>query len=130
MRVRFKLVSHSCRNHRHWWIVVQPIYKKLNGRYIEKVGTWQPVGGRSTRRQISINEHRVKYWLGVGATPTGRVQRLFETFDLLPKMPLPFGTAASYETPQKTWPQNTYWGMKDKGATHHNKYHFVYRGRL
>ena len=94
MRVRFKLVQHAGRkNHSHWWIVVQPIRKKLNGRYIEKMGQWQPCRGNTFPRQISLNKHRVKYWLSVGATPTGRVQRIFEKFDLLPKRPVPFGCA-------------------------------------
>jgi ribosomal protein S16 len=50
MRVRFKLVNHGCRNHPYWWIIVQPIRKKLGGRYLEKIGIWAPRKGKTVPR--------------------------------------------------------------------------------
>jgi ribosomal protein S16 len=67
MRVRFKLVNHGCRNSPYWWIVVQPAKKKLNGRYLEKMGVWAYRKGKTVPRQISLVKHRVRYWLSVGA---------------------------------------------------------------
>jgi len=109
---------------------VQGIKKKLNGRYLEHVGIWTPHKNKTVPRQMALNKHRIKYWLSVGATPTGRVQRIFEKFDLLPPKPTPFGKYHQYEVPEKSYHMQHYPAMGYKGATHINQYHFLYRARL
>ena len=47
---------------------------KLSGRFIERIGIYNPQ--LSEEKSISLNVERYKYWLGVGAKPTERVQSL------------------------------------------------------
>ncbi len=73
MRVKIKLVQHGFHRHPYWWIVAQPIKKKLQGRYLEHLGIWTPIVKKTVTRSVTINKHRMRYWLSVGATPTPRV---------------------------------------------------------
>ena len=92
MRVKFKLLQQGQHRHPYWWIIVQGQKKKLNGKYLEHVGIWAPFGKKTVPRQITINKHRVRYWLSVGATPTKGVQFLFEKHGFVPKRGPPFGS--------------------------------------
>ena len=56
-------------------IVVQDSRKPRDGTTIEEIGTYQPIA--SQEAQISFNEERAKYWIGVGAQPTATVLKLF-----------------------------------------------------
>jgi small subunit ribosomal protein S16 len=48
-----------------------------DGRYIEKIGTYDPLLPKGGDR-VKLVEDRVKYWLGVGAQPTDRVLRFLD----------------------------------------------------
>ena len=55
-------------------IVVQDSRKPRDGTTIEEIGTYDPIAKDA---QVSINEERAKYWVGVGAQPTEVVRKLF-----------------------------------------------------
>ena len=56
-------------------IVVQDSRKPRDGTTIEEIGTYQPIAAEDA--QISFNEERAKYWIGVGAQPSATVLKLF-----------------------------------------------------
>ncbi|WP_191014648.1 30S ribosomal protein S16 [Treponema zioleckii] len=56
-------------------IVVQDARKPRDGTTVEEIGIYQPIAGEES--QISFNEDRAKYWIGVGAQPTDTVRKIF-----------------------------------------------------
>jgi len=117
MRVRIRLQDHGVKNHRFWWIVVQPANKNPHGRYLERIGFWLPRKTQTVQRAMIVNKHRIQYWLGMGATCTGRVHRILEQFEYVPKKPVPFGSHTLYEKPEKNYNMSYY---KKKGPKGNN----------
>jgi small subunit ribosomal protein S16 len=56
-----------------------------DGRFIEKLGTYNPMLPKDSEERVKMNMERVKYWLGEGAQPTDRVSRMLEAAGELPK---------------------------------------------
>ena len=56
-------------------IVVQDSRKPRDGTTIEEIGTYDPI--TKAEQQVSFNEERARYWIGVGAQPTDTVRKLF-----------------------------------------------------
>ena len=78
-------------------IVVADKRMPRDGRFIEKLGTYNPLLANDDEKRISFNEERVKYWLGEGAKPSERVAKFLGTAGLI-EMPTP------NERPQKSAP--------------------------
>ena len=74
----------------------RPIYKIViadsrfprDGRFIEKVGLFNPLLPKEKKERITIEAERVKHWISKGAKPTLRVQRILGEVELFP-MPKP-----------------------------------------
>ncbi|MDA8586130.1 30S ribosomal protein S16 [Rhodobacteraceae bacterium] len=56
-----------------------------DGRFIEKLGTYNPLLPKDSEERIKMDVERVKYWLDQGAQPTDRVARFLEAEGTLPK---------------------------------------------
>jgi small subunit ribosomal protein S16 len=56
-----------------------------DGRFIEKLGTYNPMLPKDSEDRVKMDVERVKHWLGEGAQPTDRVARMLEAADVLPK---------------------------------------------
>ena len=62
----------------------RPVYKVVvadsrfarDGRFIEKVGFFNPLLPKEKKERIGLEAERIKYWLGQGAQPTTRVARI------------------------------------------------------
>jgi len=52
-----------------------------------------------------INKHKIRYWLSVGAQPTGGVVRVLSKYgtDFFPKYPIPYGKERTYEKPERKY---------------------------
>ena len=70
----------------------RPVYKIVvaesrfarDGRFIEKLGFFNPLLPKDKKERIGLNIERIKYWLGEGAKPTIRVQRILGEKELMP----------------------------------------------
>ena len=60
-------------------IVVADIRSPRDGRFIEKIGIYDPKGDPS---RIEVDKDKALYWIKKGARPTDTVQRLFDKIDL------------------------------------------------
>ncbi|MCB9988890.1 MAG: 30S ribosomal protein S16 [Rhodospirillales bacterium] len=92
----------------HYSIVVADRRAPRDGRYIEKLGTHNPLLATGDERRIVLNEERIKYWLSQGAEPSSRVARFLGQAGIIdmPKW---------NETPQKSAPgQKAQERIKDK----------------
>ena len=74
----------------------RPIYKIViadsrfprDGRFVEKVGSFNPLLPKDKKERIIIEAERIKYWLSKGAKPTVRVSRILGEAKIMP-MPKP-----------------------------------------
>lgn len=121
MKTKIRLRQGGVRNHPLWHIVVQGEKKNLRGKYIEKIGYWMPRQQKTYKRGIVLNKHKMRYWLSVGAQPTGGVIRLLNKYDFYPNRPTPHGTASVYEKPEKVYSMQ---GWKLKGKPKDNAIHY------
>jgi small subunit ribosomal protein S16 len=55
-----------------------------DGRFIEKLGTYNPLLSKDSEERVKMDMERVQYWLGHGAQPTDRVARMLEAAGVLP----------------------------------------------
>ena len=70
----------------------RPVYKVVvadsrfarDGRFIEKVGFFNPLLPKEKKERIGLESERIKYWLGQGAQPTTRVARILGENELMP----------------------------------------------
>ena len=70
----------------------RPIYKIViadsraarDGKFIEKIGTFNPLLPKDKKERISVEAERVKYWMSKGAKPTLRVSRILGEAQIMP----------------------------------------------
>ena len=70
----------------------RPVYKVViadsrrarDGRFIEKVGFFNPLLPKDKKERVGLEAERIKYWLGQGAQPTARVARILGENEIIP----------------------------------------------
>ena len=73
----------------YYSIVVADSRSPRDGRFIEKVGTYNPMLDRSHADRVTLKAERIQHWLGVGALPTDRVARFLGDAGLIEKPAIP-----------------------------------------
>ena len=76
MALKLRLARAGSKKRPYYHIVVADVRSPRDGRFIEQVGSWNPMlpkDGEAPR--VTLNEERIRHWLGVGAQPTDRVLR-------------------------------------------------------
>lgn len=76
MSLRIRLARGGAKQRPYYRIVVADSRSPRDGRFVEKVGTYNPVLPADHADRLRLKDERVQYWLGVGAKPTDRVARL------------------------------------------------------
>ena len=110
MAVRIRLSRGGSKKRPFYRVVAADQRAPRDGRFIEKLGTYNPLLPQDHGQRLVINEERVKYWLGVGAQPTERLEKLFSNLGLV-KAP------ALREQPKKSAPKaKAQERMKEKEA--------------
>ena len=88
------------------WTKKRPVYKIVvadsrfarDGRFIEKLGFFNPLLPKEKEERIGLETDRIKYWISQGAKPTIRVARILGEKQIIP-MP------ANSDNPQKAIPK-------------------------
>lgn len=78
MAVRIRLSRGGSKKRPFYRVVAADQRAPRDGRFIEKLGTYNPLLPQDHEQRLVINEERVKYWLGVGAQPTEQVLNLLK----------------------------------------------------
>lgn len=73
MAIAMRLSRGGRKNRPHYSIVVADKRMPRDGRFIEKVGTYNPLLNKDDANRVIINAERAKYWLDQGAQPSDRV---------------------------------------------------------
>ena len=89
MSLRIRLSRGGAKKRPYYRIVVADSRRPRDGRYIERLGTYNPMVAKDHPERLKTNDERIKYWLGVGAKPSDRVARLISDRGLVEKPPIP-----------------------------------------
>jgi small subunit ribosomal protein S16 len=65
-------------------VVVADSRRARDGKFIEKVGFFNPLLPKDKKERVGLEAERIKYWLGQGAQPTARVARILGENDIIP----------------------------------------------
>jgi small subunit ribosomal protein S16 len=93
-----RMSRHGTKKRPFYHIVVADSRYPRDGRFIEKIGTFNPMLANDNPQRVTLVEERVKHWLKVGAQPSDRVARFLHTANLGPKVEW-------RETPKKSAPR-------------------------
>ena len=98
MSLKIRLARGGAKKRPFYSIVVADSRSPRDGRFIEKLGTYNPMLDRGHADRVTLKEERIKHWLGVGALPSDRVARFLADLGL-------FAKPTVRETPKKSAPK-------------------------
>ena len=78
MSVSLRLSRGGSKKRPYYKIVIANSRAPRDGKFLEQVGTYNPLLAKDDANRVRLTEDRVRYWLGVGAQPTDRVARLLD----------------------------------------------------
>jgi len=82
MAVRIRLSRGGSKKNPFYRIVAADSRSPRDGRFIEKLGTYNPLLPHDRADRLVVNQERVKHWMKNGALPTERLEKLFATLGL------------------------------------------------
>jgi small subunit ribosomal protein S16 len=82
MSLKIRLARAGAKKRPYYRIVVADSRSPRDGRYIEKIGTYDPLQPKGSAERVKFVDDRLKHWLGVGAGPTDRVLRFLDAAGL------------------------------------------------
>ncbi len=85
MAVALRLSRGGSKKRPFFRIVAADVRAPRDGRYLERLGTYNPMKEKSDPERVTLNKDRIKYWLSVGAKPTERVQKFLANEKLADK---------------------------------------------
>ena len=85
MAMKIRLARGGSKKRPHYSIVAADSRMARDGRFIEKLGTYNPLLPKESEERVKMNMERVQHWLDRGAQPTDRISRFLEAADVLPK---------------------------------------------
>jgi small subunit ribosomal protein S16 len=83
--MKIRLARGGSKKRPFYRIVASDSRMPRDGRYIEKLGTYNPLLPKDSEDRVQMNMERVQYWLGEGAQPTDRVSRFLEAAGVVEK---------------------------------------------
>lgn len=83
MSVRIRLSRGGSKKRPFYRIVAADQRAPRDGRFIERLGSYNPMLPQEHADRFTINEERVKYWLSQGAEPTERLQKMLSKLGLV-----------------------------------------------
>ncbi len=88
MALRIRLARGGAKKRPFYHLVVADSRSPRDGRFIERLGTYDPLLERENPKRVTLNEERIKYWLSHGATPSERVERFLGEAGIVPAPPI------------------------------------------
>ena len=87
MALKIRLARGGTKKRPHYRIVVADIRAPRDGRFVEKVGFYNPLIARDDPGRVVLQEDRVRYWYERGARPTDRVARFLDAAGIAVRKP-------------------------------------------
>ena len=85
MPVRIRLSRGGAKKRPYYRIVVADSRRSRDGKFIEQVGTYNPMLVKDNPERVKINADKVKEWMGKGAQPSDRVKLFLSNLGLIEK---------------------------------------------
>lgn len=85
MSMKIRLARGGSKKRPFYSIVATDSRNPRDGRFLEKLGTYNPLLARDSEDRVRMNMERVKHWLGLGAQPTDRIARMLEAAGVVEK---------------------------------------------
>jgi small subunit ribosomal protein S16 len=85
MAMKIRLARGGSKKRPHYSIVAADSRYARDGRFVEKLGTYNPLLPKDAEDRVKMNMERVTYWLGQGAQPTDRIARFLENAEAIVK---------------------------------------------
>ena len=85
MAMKIRLARGGSKKRPFYSIVAADSRMPRDGRFIEKLGTYNPLLPKDSEERVKMNMERIEYWLGQGAQPTDRIARMLEAAGKLEK---------------------------------------------
>ncbi|HSJ78759.1 MAG TPA: 30S ribosomal protein S16 [Erythrobacter sp.] len=83
MSISIRLSRGGAKKRPYYRIVVANSRSPRDGKYLEQIGTYNPLLAKDSADRVKLIEDRARYWLGVGAQPTDRVARFLDAAGIL-----------------------------------------------
>ncbi len=87
MATKIRLARGGSKKRPFYSIVVADVRAPRDGRFIEKLGTFNPLLSKDNDQRVVMDQDRVKHWLGEGAQPTDKVLRFLDEAGILKREP-------------------------------------------
>ena len=84
MSVKIRLARGGAKKRPFYSIVVADVRSPRDGRFIEKIGSYNPMLPKDHPDRVRVKEERARHWLSVGALPTDRVARFLGAAEIIP----------------------------------------------
>jgi small subunit ribosomal protein S16 len=78
MAISMRLSRGGSKKRPYYRIVIADARSPRDGKFIEKVGTYNPLLAKDDEKRVVLDTERAKHWLSVGAQPTDRVLRFLD----------------------------------------------------
>jgi small subunit ribosomal protein S16 len=98
MSLKIRLTRGGTKKRPFYHLVVADSRSPRDGRFIEKLGSYNPMLDKGHAERVVLKAERIQHWLKVGALPSDRVQRFLHDAGLGPKPEI-------RETPKKSAPK-------------------------
>lgn len=85
MAMKIRLARGGSKKRPFYRIVAADSRMPRDGRFIEKLGTYNPLLPKDSEERVKMDAERIQYWIGQGAQPTDRVARMLEAAGLKDK---------------------------------------------
>ncbi|MBT4739192.1 MAG: 30S ribosomal protein S16 [Rhodospirillaceae bacterium] len=89
MSLRIRLSRGGAKKRPYYRIVVADSRSPRDGRFIERLGAYNPVLPSDHADRVILKEERIRHWLGLGALPSTRVHRFLAKAGILDALPIP-----------------------------------------
>jgi small subunit ribosomal protein S16 len=78
MALKIRLARGGSKKRPYYHVVVADARSPRDGRFLEKLGSWNPMLAKDDAKRVEINVERIKHWMDHGAQPTDRVMRFLD----------------------------------------------------
>ncbi|MGB3796640.1 MAG: 30S ribosomal protein S16 [Alteraurantiacibacter sp.] len=83
MAISLRLSRGGAKKRPYYRIVAADSRRARDGKYLEQLGTYNPMLPKDSEERVKLNEDRIRYWLGVGAQPSDRVLRFLDAAGIM-----------------------------------------------
>lgn len=86
MSMKIRLARGGSKKRPHYAIVATDSRMPRDGRFLEKLGTYNPLLAKDSEDRVKMDVERIQYWISKGAQPTDRVARFLEAAGAIAKV--------------------------------------------